>query len=70
VVEVESQWTARKREVLGGTQQLRAQSQNPRPVAETATRTGHPLWSPPSRSSRRRSAPELPALPRRGRQLR
>jgi len=31
VVEIESQWTARKRELLGRTPQLRAQSQNPRP---------------------------------------
>ena len=30
VVEIESQWTARKRELLGRTPQLRAQSQNPR----------------------------------------
>jgi len=43
VVEIESQWTARKRELLEGTEQMRAPSQNPRPVAETATRTGQPL---------------------------
>jgi putative transposase len=45
VVEIESQWTARKRELLGGTPQLRAQSQNPRPVPakDAGTRTGQPL---------------------------
>jgi len=32
IVEIESQWTARKRELLGVTPQLRAQGQNPRPV--------------------------------------
>ena len=45
VVEIESQWTARKRELLGGTPQLKAQSQNPRPVPakDAGTRTGQPL---------------------------
>ncbi len=43
-VEIESQWTARKRELLGVTPQLVLRDQNPRPVsAENAeTRTGHP----------------------------
>jgi putative transposase len=44
IVEIESQWTARKRELVGVTPQLRVPDQNPRPVpAENAgTRTGHP----------------------------
>ena len=44
VVEIESQWTARKRELLARTPQLRAQSQNPRPVPakDAGTRTGQP----------------------------
>lgn len=44
VVEIESQWTARKRELTGVTPQLRIQDQSPRPVpAEDAgTRTGQP----------------------------
>ncbi len=43
-VEIESQWTARKRELLGIAPGLRVQDQNPRPVpAKSAgTRTGHP----------------------------
>ncbi len=48
VVEIESQWTARKREQTG--LELRIvrgsesenESQNPHPVAKTATRMGHP----------------------------
>jgi putative transposase len=40
VVEIESQWTARKRERMGVVSEMG--SQNPRPVAENATRTGHP----------------------------
>ncbi len=40
VVEIESQWTARKRERMGIV--LVIQRQNPRPVAENATRAGHP----------------------------
>jgi len=40
VVEIESQWTARKREEMGIV--VGIGSQNPRPVAETATRAGHP----------------------------
>jgi putative transposase len=44
VVEIESQWTARKREMLGVTPQLRVRSQNSRPVPakDAGTRTGHP----------------------------
>ncbi|MGA2857505.1 MAG: transposase [Candidatus Sulfotelmatobacter sp.] len=44
VVEIESQWTARKREQLGLRPRLVRQDQSPRPVsAENAeTRTGHP----------------------------
>ncbi len=44
VVEIESQWTSRRREQLGITPQLLPQDQSPRPVpAENAgTRTGHP----------------------------
>ena len=38
VVEIESQWTARKREPLGRTPQLRAQSQNPRPFGSAQGR--------------------------------
>jgi putative transposase len=41
VVEIESQWTARKREQMGVV--VGIGSQNPRPVAENATRAGHPL---------------------------
>jgi putative transposase len=42
VVEIESQWTARMRERLGILPQvLTSGSQNPRPVAKGATRTGH-----------------------------
>ena len=40
VVEIESQWTARKRERMGIVPVI--QRQNPRPVAESATRAGHP----------------------------
>ncbi|MGD0228407.1 MAG: hypothetical protein ABSF71_39400 [Terriglobia bacterium] len=40
VIEIESQWTARKREQMGVV--VGIGSQNPRPVAENATRTGHP----------------------------
>jgi putative transposase len=53
VVEIESQWTARKRKLDGDTVQLRVQSQNPRPfdklragsvpAKSAGTRTGHPL---------------------------
>lgn len=44
VVEIESQWTSRRREQLGITPQLLPEDQSPRPVpAENAgTRTGHP----------------------------
>ena len=44
-VEIESQWTARKREQLGVTPQLERRDQNPRPVSaqNAETRTGHPL---------------------------
>jgi len=38
-VEIESQWTARRREVAAGN---KFQSQIPHPVANTATRVGHP----------------------------
>jgi len=43
-VEIESQWTARKREQLGVTPQLVRQDQNPRPVSAKCaeTRAGHP----------------------------
>src|ERR1700687_1274811 len=40
VVEIESRWTARKREQMGVV--VGIESQNPRPVAENATRAGHP----------------------------
>ena len=40
VVEIESQWRARKREQMGVA--VGIGSQNPRPVAENATRAGHP----------------------------
>ena len=44
VVEIESQWTARRRELMGVTPQLASQSQDPRPVPakDAGTRTGHP----------------------------
>ena len=42
VVKIESQWTARKRERLGGESPIVLQNQNPHPVARTATRVGHP----------------------------
>ena len=44
VVEIESQWTARKRELLGITPQLAHRDQIPRPVSakNAETRTGHP----------------------------
>jgi hypothetical protein len=38
-IEIESQWTARKREFAGGAVAL--QHQIPHPVAKTATRVGH-----------------------------
>jgi putative transposase len=43
-VEIESQWTARKRERLGVTPRLVRRDQNPRPVSAKSaeTRTGHP----------------------------
>ena len=43
-VEIESQWTARRREQLGATLQLFRQDQSPRPVSaqNAETRTGHP----------------------------
>ena len=42
VVEIESQWTARKREQMGIVPRIYGKgSQNPRPVAQNATRTGH-----------------------------
>jgi putative transposase len=49
VVEIESQWTARKRELLGVTPQLRVQDQDPRPVPakDAGTRTGHPSFPRP-----------------------
>jgi putative transposase len=45
VVEIESQWTARKREWLAVAAQLSVQDQDPRPVPakDAGTRTGHPL---------------------------
>jgi len=44
VVEIESQWTARKREQSGIVPQIGPQDQNPRPVSakDAETRTGHP----------------------------
>jgi hypothetical protein len=44
VVEIESQWTARKRELLGVTLRLVSPDQNPRPVSPKngETRTGNP----------------------------
>ncbi len=42
VVQIESQWTARKRELLGRNLQCGQGKENPRPVAQNATRTGHP----------------------------
>ena len=44
VVEIESQWTARKREQLGVTPRVVRQDQNPRPVSAKGaeTRTGQP----------------------------
>ena len=44
IVEIETQWTARKRELTGTTVQITPRSQNPHPVsAKTAeTRMGHP----------------------------
>jgi putative transposase len=42
-VEIESQWTARRRERMGvGHSIAEKGSQKPRPVAQTATRAGHP----------------------------
>jgi putative transposase len=41
-VEIESQWTARKRERMGIESRIVDQSQSPHPVAENATRVGHP----------------------------
>ena len=42
-VEIESQWTARRRERLGmGVRIEVSESQNPRPLAQNARRTGHP----------------------------
>src|SRR3954464_1333504 len=41
-VEIESQWTARKREQAGLQPQIRRESQSPHPVAKSATRVGHP----------------------------
>jgi hypothetical protein len=53
VVEIESQWTARKRELDGDRLRLRVQDQNPRPfdklragsvpAKDAGTRMGHPL---------------------------
>jgi len=44
VVEIESQWTARKRERMGVMPQVVVQSQIPRPVTakDAVTRTGQP----------------------------
>src|SRR5450755_192603 len=41
-VEIESQWTARKREQMGIEPRMVRKSQSPHPVAQTATRMGHP----------------------------
>ena len=41
-VEIESQWTARKREWMGSRLQMVRRSQSPRPVPPHGTRTGHP----------------------------
>jgi putative transposase len=46
VVEIESQWTVSKREEMGSGLSIAGKgSQNPRPVAENATRAGHPRTS-------------------------
>ena len=43
LVEIESQWTARKRELDGIIPRMdRRESQSPHPVAKSATRVGHP----------------------------
>ena len=42
IVEIESPWTAGKRELQGWTPQLTRRTENPRPVV-AATRTGHPI---------------------------
>jgi putative transposase len=42
MVEIESQWTARRRERAGAEIAIRSQGQNPHPVAQDATRVGHP----------------------------
>ena len=44
LVEIESHWTARKRELAGWTPQCTLRNENPRPVSPKAgeTRTGHP----------------------------
>ena len=44
VVEIESQWTARRRELLGLSAASDSTRLTPRPVAKNATRTGHPLF--------------------------
>ena len=41
-VEIESQWTARKRERSGVVPRIGPRSQKPHPVAQNATRVGHP----------------------------
>jgi hypothetical protein len=41
-VEIESQWTARKREQSGVVPRISPGSQKPHPVATCATRVGHP----------------------------
>ena len=41
IVEIESEWTVRKRE-RAGVMPILNESQRPRPVAQNATRTGHP----------------------------
>jgi putative transposase len=50
-VEIESQWTARKRERAGV--EVEMGNQNPRPVAKGATRTGHPPHGLDTHNSRR-----------------
>jgi hypothetical protein len=46
-VEIESHWTARRREQRGTVVTIERRGQNPHPVAQNATRVGHPQeWYP------------------------
>ncbi len=42
IIEIESQWTAHRREQAGIQSPIRSQRQTPHPVAQNATRVGHP----------------------------